>query len=122
MTKIIRSCPIRHASGGSGDKQVNDDTPIFKAARGDTMERYDALNGYCRLLGHYLPFRYCRNQQNGLPCAKIADCYFEIFPIREFIADHYSIEEQALIFRAQPPKLHSIIDLIAKARQRVSEQ
>jgi hypothetical protein len=74
------------------------------------------------MLGHYLPFRYCRTQQNGLPCAKIADCYFDSLPIREFIADHYSKQEQSVIFSEQTPKLQTIVDLIAKARQRTTDQ
>ena len=82
------------------------------------MEQYDEENGYCRMLGHYLPFKYCRTQQNGLPCAKIFDCHFERIPIQEFIDKHYSEQEQAQIFKKQTPKMHSIIELIEQAKRR----
>jgi hypothetical protein len=83
------------------------------------MDRYDKLNAYCRMLGHYIPFRYCRTQQDGLPCAKILDCHFERLPIQNFIDNHYSPEERNKMFKQQMPKLTSILDLIeqAKARQ-----
>ncbi len=84
------------------------------------MKQYDNLNSYCRMLGHYIDFSYCRTQQNGLPCAKILDCHFERIPIQEFIDKHYSASEQAEIFKQQTPKLHSILEMIEQAKARQS--
>ncbi len=80
------------------------------------MERYDKQNNYCRMLGHYLPFKYCRTQQKGLPCAKILDCHFERIPVQEFIDTHYGKTEQTIIFQQQPAKLTTILDLVAQAK------
>jgi hypothetical protein len=66
-------------------------------------EQYDDKNGYCRMLGHTLGFGYCRIMHEGLPCHNVLNCWFERFPVREFIEENYSREEQAVIF--QPPKV-----------------
>ncbi len=86
------------------------------------MEQYDQLDGYCRMLGHYIPFRYCRTHQNGLPCKKILDCYFERIPIQDFIETHYTDEEKKTIFQESSPKMHSIIELIEQAKRRGQQQ
>ncbi len=57
------------------------------------MERFDELKDYCRMLGHHVPFKYCRTANNGIPCAKILDCNFERLPIQEFIDSNYTDEE-----------------------------
>jgi len=84
------------------------------------LERYDEINGYCRTLGHHIPFKYCRTLQNGLPCAKILNCFFERFPIQEFIDNHYSEQQKSQIFKIQEPKLNSILELIAQAKNRIA--
>ena len=76
------------------------------------------MEGYCRVLGHYIPFKYCRTQQNGIPCAKILDCFHERIPIQEFIDAHYGESEKKNIFKEPAPKIHSIIELIEKAKAR----
>jgi len=82
------------------------------------LERYDQMEGYCRMLGHYIPFKYCRTQQNGIPCRKILDCFYERIPIQKFIDAHYSKVEKSNIFQDPAPKIHSIIELIEKAKAR----
>ncbi len=81
------------------------------------MESYDEIEIYCRRLGHYLSFKYCRTVNNGMPCFKINDCTFEKIPINEFLEKHYTEEE--LITALKPPdnKITSLIDLINKARE-----
>ena len=88
---------------------------------GEQLEQYDSLEGYCRMLGHYLPFKYCRTQQNGIPCSKILDCYFERIPIQDFIDKNYSEEEQKSIFVQHTPKLNTILDLIQKAKEKTAK-
>ena len=65
-------------------------------------EQYDEKNGYCRMLGHTLAFKYCRVMNEGLPCHNILNCWFERFEVEAFIAENYSKEEQQTVF--QPPK------------------
>jgi len=82
------------------------------------LEQYDELNNYCRMLGHHIPFHYCRTVQNGLPCSKILDCHFERLPIQQYIAEYFSEEQQALIFKQPEPKINTLMELIARAKNR----
>jgi hypothetical protein len=81
-------------------------------------EQFDNKIGYCRTLGHYVPFQYCRTVNEGIPCRKIQDCWFEQMDIGLFIAKNYSESEQQLIFAQPPQKISTIIDLIQKARDK----
>jgi hypothetical protein len=80
------------------------------------IEQHDTGQIHCRMLGHEVPFTYCRQGSNKLPCRKIFDCWFEIFPVEEFIRDHYSEEQIRQFLTPPPPKLASILDLIQKAQ------
>jgi hypothetical protein len=78
------------------------------------IEQHDALEGYCRKLGHYLSFGYCRRVNQSLPCATIRDCWFERLPIDEFLERHYSAEERARIDAPPAGKLDTILKLLAQ--------
>lgn len=80
-------------------------------------EGFDSRTSYCRSLGHYVPFRYCRTVNNGLPCRKIRDCWFEKIDIDGFIAEFYTESEQKQIFALPEEKISSLIDLIRKAQE-----
>jgi hypothetical protein len=79
-------------------------------------EQHDDKTAYCRALGHYVPFRYCRTVSEGIPCRRIKDCWFEKINIEQFISDNYSGSELARIFAPPPEKLSSLVDLIKKTR------
>ncbi len=85
-----------------------------------SKDQFDEISGYCRMLGHYVPFHYCRTVQQDNPCAKILDCYFERFPIQDFLSSNYSESELSAINSTPPPKLHSILELVKKAQNRTS--
>jgi hypothetical protein len=78
------------------------------------IEQHDALEGYCRKLGHHLSFRYCRRMDQGLPCATIRDCWFERLSIDEFLERHYSPGERARIDTPPVGKLDTILKLLAR--------
>ena len=78
---------------------------------------HDDENSYCRMLGHHVPFRYCRTVNDQFPCRKIKDCWFERMEIERYITDNYTESERELIFSSQPQKISTIIDLINKARE-----
>ncbi len=80
-------------------------------------ETYDSREIYCRKLGHYLTFRYCRSERDGLPCAKILDCWFDKVPIGDFLRANYSPEEMARIAGPVPAKAATLVELIERARQ-----
>jgi hypothetical protein len=82
------------------------------------IDEHDERQTYCRMLGHYLSFEYCRSLQNGLPCHRVLDCWFEQFPVQAFISEHYT-EEQCAAFLAPPKnKVTSLLELIEKAKER----
>lgn len=81
------------------------------------IEEHDQREGYCRMLGHHVPFSFCRAQADGRPCRKILDCWFEKFDIRSFLSEHFT-EEQIDAFLTPPkPKMATLLELIEKAKQ-----
>lgn len=83
-------------------------------------ELFDREEVYCRMLGHYLPFKYCRNipDRDG-PCRKIRDCWFDRIPIDEYLQEHLD-EKGWQSLREEPPgRMSSLMDIIEQARQRV---
>ena len=76
---------------------------------------------YCRTLGHEVPFGYCREVSEGLPCKRLLDCWFEQFPIEGYLREHYSDEQIAEIFTPPQAKLTSLVQLIEEARKRAAE-
>ena len=81
------------------------------------MEKYDSEEGYCRTLGHYVPFKYCRTMKDGIPCHRILDCWFERFPVEEYLREQYGIDGITRILEPPKPKISSLLDLIEKARR-----
>ncbi|MEA1928515.1 MAG: hypothetical protein U9N73_09935, partial [Candidatus Auribacterota bacterium] len=82
------------------------------------IEQYDKEEIYCRKLGHHLAFKYCRTEREGFPCSKILDCWFERFPVEEFVRKNYSEAEVAAINAPPRPKVATLFDLIEKAKNR----
>ncbi len=82
------------------------------------MKKYDNERIYCRRLGHWLTFNYCRQENNNLPCRKIIDCWFERLEIKEFLEENFKKEEISYIFNSSKPKLTSIVELIEQAKKR----
>jgi hypothetical protein len=85
------------------------------------MNQYDNERIYCRRLGHWLKFNYCRLENDGLPCHKIVDCWFDKLPIKEFLNEHYKEEEISHIFKPSKQKITSLIELIEQAKNRTNK-
>jgi hypothetical protein len=98
----------------------------FPPAGTATMKKppdiYDGKEGYCRLLGHHLRFAYCRSCQDGYPCYKILDCWFEVFDIRKFVEDRYPPEEIERFLQKPRPKMQTLLSLIQQARERMKDK
>jgi hypothetical protein len=77
-------------------------------------EQYDRLEAYCRALGHAVRFGYCRAAGGALPCARIADCWFERVPIQDFLRTHYSPEELERLLAPRPGKLATIVEIVQR--------
>ncbi len=84
-------------------------------------KQYDLEEAYCKILGHFLTFDYCRKSNKSLPCSKILDCWFQQLPIQDFIRDNYSKEEREQIFTPQPPKILSLSDILKQAQERIEK-
>ena len=81
------------------------------------IEQYDDKSGYCRMLGHTLGFNYCRIMHEGLPCHNILNCWFERLPIRAFIEEHYSADEQQRIFQPPKPKMVTLAEILNRKQE-----
>jgi len=85
------------------------------------IEEYDKKEGYCKILGHFLTFGYCRTTNKGLPCSKVLDCWFQHFPVEKFITENYSTEEHKKIFEPPKSKVLSLTEILERAQQRIKE-
>jgi hypothetical protein len=80
-------------------------------------EKFDNKSIYCRKLGHYLRFNYCRREKEGLPCRKIVDCWFEKFNIGHYLHDCFKEDEIMYIFEPPQAKVATLVELIKQAQQ-----
>lgn len=74
---------------------------------------------YCRRLGHYLTFSYCRRAEAGSPCPRAAECWYDRPEALRALPELFG--PAAAGDRAAPPpagKLESILAIVARVRQR----
>ena len=87
------------------------------------IEKYDSLEIRCRLLGHQVPFGYCRSSNQDLPCRKIMDCWWKRVEIEPYLRENFTPEELNRSVFAQPKtKIASLIELIEKAKKNGSSE
>ena len=79
-------------------------------------EQHDDQSIYCRMLGHEVHFRYCREPGKNQVCRKIADCWYTRLDITGYLNDNYSEEELAGAFAPPQPKMTSLLELVEKAK------
>ena len=83
----------------------------------NTIETFDHTQQYCRLLGHEVPFAYCRKMNSDLPCRNTLECWKGIFAVEDFIRDFYSEEEIARFLEPPKPKLAQIYDIMTQVKK-----
>ncbi len=84
--------------------------------------QHDGRQRRCPRLGHILAFSYCRQCEGGGPCAKLCDCWWEMFDIRTFVCDNYPDPTRRHLLTARPaPKVNQLLALIAAAKERTRE-
>ena len=78
------------------------------------------LDRRCPMLGGPVPFKYCMKcGDNGDPCWKIIDCWWEEFDIKAYLKDTVSASIIDKIENAKPrPKVSTLVELIEKAESR----
>ena len=84
----------------------------------------DALQRRCPRLGSMISFSYCRTvDQEGLPCFKIFDCWWEQFDVVRHMRNCLSPEDfQRLNGMGPPDKVNSLLALVRQARQRIEDR
>jgi len=81
----------------------------------------DEYNIRCPRLGHQISFSYCRTENQGLPCFKTLDCWYNHFQVEEFLKEEIAPEVWEKVFAAPPkPKMLSLLELIEEAKKRDS--
>ena len=71
----------------------------------------------CPRLGHEIYFTYCRYENNGLPCFKTLDCWYNYFDVHTHLKEKMSEEDFEKVFlNITRPKIHALFDLIQKFR------
>ena len=80
-------------------------------------KQYDDSEIYCRKLGHHLTFKYCRSENNFLPCSKITECWNERIDINKYCSDNYQKEDLEKLQNNTKPKIMSILEIIQKINE-----
>jgi len=86
------------------------------------IDTHDSSQQYCRMLGHKVPFAYCRSMNNELPCRNTLDCWKNVFPVEDFVNHFYSKEEISLFLEPPKPKLAQIFEIMEKAKKSPSKK
>ncbi len=77
----------------------------------------------CPRLGHMISFAYCREENQGLPCFKTLDCWFEEFPVEAFMRQELTEAQwEATFKKSSKTKLGSLVELIEQAKERIKEE
>ena len=72
----------------------------------------------CPRLGHQIPFSYCRKENQGLPCFKIIDCWYNHFPVEQYLKKDLTSDEWEKTFNRPPRnKIVSLLELIEQAKK-----
>ena len=82
----------------------------------DTKSRYDDYTARCAMLGHLVPFTYCKAPGSDFPCRKILDCWHERIDIAAFLNEILSPEEIESITAPPKPKVMQLLELVQKAK------
>ena len=82
-----------------------------------SLREHDARARRCPMLGHDVPFSYCRAPASDLPCRKVFDCWWETFDVEAFVRRHFGEEAIGRLLAPRPDKAATLVDLIAKARR-----
>lgn len=77
----------------------------------------DDRNRHCPILGHLVPFAYCRAPASRLPCRRVFDCWWETFDVESFIHAHFDESDVERTLSPGPGKASLLLELIEKARK-----
>ena len=76
----------------------------------------------CPRLGHQIYFSYCRKENQGLPCTKTLDCWYNHFLVEEFLRKELTPDEWENAFETPAkPKMISLVEMIELAKKRTQK-
>ena len=76
----------------------------------------------CPRLGHQISFSYCCLENQGLPCFKTLDCWYDHFLVEEYMKQELTASEWERVFGGPPKqKMLSLVELIEQAKKRKKE-
>lgn len=80
----------------------------------------DQLQRRCPRLGGPIEFSYCRKcEDQGRPCFKVLDCWWEIFDVVTYMRQKLTEEQfNQLAQKNTKPKVVSIVEMIREIQQR----
>lgn len=85
------------------------------------IEQYDDKTIRCPRVGGEVNFRFCRFENNMLPCRFIVGCWQGQMDIEAFVQEHYSEEELDRIFTPPKPKVESLVGLMERVQKEQEE-
>ena len=68
------------------------------------------------MLGHHVPFSYCREPGSASYCRHIVNCWFERFDVQSYIQEHFTEDEIERVMKPSVPKMASLFSLIQSAK------
>jgi hypothetical protein len=73
----------------------------------------------CPKLGNQIYFSYCVQENQGLPCYRTLDCWFEHFEVAAFLKKTLTPAKWKAAFGKPPkPKIISLLELIEQEKNR----
>ena len=85
-------------------------------------EAFDKVVIRCPKLGGEVDFGYCRQVDQGLPCARALTCFELRFPVASYFKLVLREETFRRCFSAPPePKLDRLLRAVDRAKERLSE-
>ena len=77
----------------------------------------------CPKLGHQIYFSYCVKENQGAPCFRTLDCWFEHFEVAAFLEKILTPAQWKTAFEKPPkPKMISLLEMIEQAKNRQTEE
>lgn len=84
-----------------------------------SIDRHDGeVHPRCPPLGGEVPFRHCRQVNDGLPCHRVVVCWQGRLEIASFLREHYRAEEIEAMSRPPRSRLEVIIGAVERVRGR----
>jgi hypothetical protein len=82
-----------------------------------SVEDHDEKEQRCRILGHAVPFKYCKKLPEGRPCRLIVSCWQGYLDVSAYLEKNYTPEQIEEILGPPKPKITSIVEMIEQARK-----